>query len=395
MLSAYRLAAKTPFVRTLATKASGLNRATLSLNKGPIFHGSSFGAPMNATGELVFTTSLVGYPESLTDPSYTGQILCFTQPLIGNYGVPAQTKDQFGLYDYFESGKVQVAGVVVADVALEYSHWTAVESLQQWLTRENIPGITGVDTRQLVTLLREQGSTLARLSIGEEYDEVEDAGFVDPSNINLVHKVSTKEPYTIANPGAKTKIAVIDCGVKQNILRCLLERGAEVTVFPYNYPVDKVIDQYDGLFLSNGPGDPTHCTATVKVLKNIMENTPNTPIFGICLGNQLLALAAGFKTVKMPYGNRAHNIPTLNMLNGECSMTSQNHGYAVSSSNMGKEWQQWFINLNDESNEGIKHTSQPWYSVQFHPEAMSGPEDTVGLFDLFLDDSVKFKAAKA
>lgn len=378
-------------VRLLATAALKLDRSTLTLANGHTFHGQSFGAASNVSGELVFTTSLVGYPESMTDPSYTGQILCFTQPLIGNYGVPGRLKDQFGLFDYFELGKIQCAGIVVADAALEYSHWTAVELLQEWLTRENVPGITGVDTREVVKLLRSQGSALAKLSVGEEYDELEDAGFEDPGSVNLIHKVSTREKYTIANPGALTKIAVIDCGIKQNILRCLLTRGAEVTVFPYDYPFADELKDYDGLFLSNGPGDPTHATATVTQLRKTMEQYPTLPIFGICMGNQLLALAAGFKTVKLLYGNRAHNIPTLNMLTGACHMTLQNHGYAVDANGGNGEWQEWFVNLNDKSNEGIKHVSKPWYSVQFHPEAMSGPEDTVGLFDVFLADAQQYK----
>lgn len=389
-------------VRGLATaaskfnKTSRLDRATLRIKDGPVFSGYSFGANKNVSGEAVFTTSLVGYPESMTDPSYKGQILCFTQPLIGNYGVPSSTvKDEFNLLKYMESPKVQCIGIVVADVALEYSHWTAVESLQQWCQRSGVAAITGVDTRQLVTYLREKGSSLARITVGEEYDADEDAAFDDPEAVNLVHKVTTKAPFHVQCPPEHSKgihIAVLDCGAKENILRCLVERGASLTVFPYNYPIHKIANKFDGVFISNGPGDPTHCSTTVDHLKQTMDTNPALPIFGICLGHQLLALAGGAKTIKLKYGNRAHNIPALDLATGKCHITSQNHGYAVDVATLDNaEWEPYFTNLNDLSNEGMKHKTKPIFLTQFHPEAKGGPLDTGFLFDKFFDNIQHYK----
>lgn len=327
------------------------DRATFTIRDGPIFNGKSFGAKTNISGEAVFTTSLVGYPESLTDPSYRGQILVFTQPLIGNYGVPSNVRDEYQLLKYFESPNIQAAGVVVADYAAQYSHWTAVESLGQWCAREGVPAVSGVDTREIVSYLREQGSSLARITIGEEYDADQDEAFVDPEQINLVRRVSTKAPFHVAAPDPQCHVAVIDCGVKENILRSLVSRGASVTCFPYDYPIHKVAHHFDGVFISNGPGDPTHCQDTVYSLSKLMESS-QLPIFGICLGHQLLALAAGARTIKLKYGNRAHNIPALDLTTGRCHITSQNHGYAVDASTLPEEWRPYFVNLNDNSNEG-------------------------------------------
>ena len=327
------------------------DRATFTIRNGPIFHGTSFGARSNISGEAVFTTSLVGYPESLTDPSYRGQILVFTQPLIGNYGVPSGVRDEHGLLKYFESPNIQAVGVVVADVAEKYSHWTAVESLSEWCAREGVPAVTGVDTRAIVTYLREQGSSLARITIGDEYDQDQDEDFVDPEQINLVRKVSTKAPFHVSAPSPTAHVAVIDCGVKENILRSLVSRGASVTCFPFDYPIHKVAHHFDGVFISNGPGDPTHCQDTVYSLRKLME-TSQIPIFGICLGHQLVALATGARTIKLKYGNRAHNIPALDLTTGKCHITSQNHGYAVDVATLPKGWKPYFTNLNDNSNEG-------------------------------------------
>lgn len=381
------------FKRSLATagsfvnKTSHLDRATLTIKGGPVFSGYSFGADKNVLGEAVFTTSLVGYPELMTDPLYKGQILCFTQPLIGNYGVPLSTlKDQFNLLKHMESPEVQCIGIVVADVALEYSHWTAVESLQQWCQRLGVAAISGVDTRQLVLYLRDQGSSLAKITVGEEYDADEDAAFEDPGSVNLVHKVTTKAPFHVACPPQYSKgyhVAVLDCGAKENILRCLVERGASITVFPYNYPIDKIANKFDGVFISNGPGDPTHCASTVESLRKTMAKCDDLPIFGICLGHQLLALASGAKTIKLKYGNRAHNIPTLDLITGQCHITSQNHGYAVDAATLDSDWEPYFTNLNDLSNEGMRHKTKPIFSTQFHPEAKGGPLDTSFLFDQF------------
>ncbi|ODV93421.1 hypothetical protein PACTADRAFT_72713 [Pachysolen tannophilus NRRL Y-2460] len=368
------------------SSSKSLDRATLTIRDGPIFNGFSFGANKNISGEAVFTTSLVGYPESMTDPSYKGQILCFTQPLIGNYGVPSgKARDEYGLLRYFESPHIQCIGIVVSDVAMEYSHWTAVESLSQWCKREGVAGITGVDTRSLVTYLREQGSSLARITVGEEYDADEDAAFEDPGSINLVHKVSTKAPFHIAAPNAKYHVAVIDCGVKENILRSLVSRGASITVLPYDYPIQKIANKFDGVFISNGPGDPTHCSTTVYNLEKTMQENEKLPIFGICLGHQLLALASGAKTIKLKYGNRAHNIPALDLITNKCHITSQNHGYAVDAKTLNPNFKEYFINLNDQSNEGMIHKTRPIFSTQFHPEAKGGPLDSSYLFDKYFD----------
>ena len=347
-----------PLHKKVKNTPASYERATFTIRNGPIFHGTSFGARSNVSGEAVFTTSLVGYPESLSDPSYRGQILVFTQPLIGNYGVPSSMRDEHGLLKYFESPNIQAVGVVVADVAEKYSHWTAVESLSEWCAREGVPAVTGVDTRAIVTYLREQGSSLARITIGEEYDQDQDEDFIDPEQINLVRKVSTKAPFHVSAPSPTAHVAVIDCGVKENILRSLVSRGASVTCLPYDYPIHKVAHHFDGIFISNGPGDPTHCQDTVYSLRKLME-TSQIPIFGICLGHQLVALAAGARTVKLKYGNRAHNIPALDLTTGKCHITSQNHGYAVDAATLPKGWKPYFLNLNDNSNEGKSHVSIP------------------------------------
>lgn len=382
-----------PVSRARATPVSH-DRATFTIRDGPVFHGRSFGAKSNISGEAVFTTSLVGYPESLTDPSYRGQILVFTQPLIGNYGVPSSARDENGLLKYFESPNLQAIGVVVADVAERYSHWTAVQSLSEWCAREGVPAISGVDTRAIVTYLREQGSSLARITIGEEYDADQDEAFVDPEQINLVRKVSTKAPFHVNSSSGDLHVAVIDCGVKENILRSLVGRGASVTAFPYDYPIHKVAHHFDGIFISNGPGDPTHCQETVYHLRKLMESS-QVPIMGICLGHQLLALASGARTIKLKYGNRAHNIPALDLTTGKCHITSQNHGYAVDASTLHSDWKEYFVNLNDSSNEGMIHKSRPIFSTQFHPEAKGGPLDSSFLFDAYMDSVAKYKRSQA
>lgn len=384
---------KMPLRGVRATAPVASLPATLTIRDGPVFQGKAFGANSNISGEAVFTTSLVGYPESMTDPSYRGQILVFTQPLIGNYGVPSNERDNYNLLKYFESPHIQCAGVVVSDVTLSYSHWTAVESLGEWCVREGVPAISGVDTRAIVTYLREQGSSLARISIGDEYDADEDESFVDPSQINLVKRVSTKAPFVVESPGASFHVALIDCGVKENILRSLVSRGTSVTVFPRDYPIHKAAQHFDGVFISNGPGDPTHCQATVYNLARLME-TSSIPIMGICLGHQLLALAVGARTVKLKYGNRAHNIPALDLTTGQCHITSQNHGYAVDASTLPSEFKEFFVNLNDGSNEGMLHKTRPIFSTQFHPEAKGGPMDSAYLFDKYLQNVEMAKSAQ-
>jgi len=371
-----------PYAHNASTKPVP---AALQLKSGEVFQGTSFGAEIPVSGEAVFTTSVVGYPESMTDPSYRGQILVFTQPLIGNYGVPGLFKDQYGLLKFFESDRIQCEGIVVNDYAIRYSHWTAVESLGEWCSRHGVPAITGVDTRAIVHLLRDQGSTLAKLVIGDDaankdFSKIE---YNDPNERNLVSEVSTPVPVSY-NPYGDIKIGVIDCGVKTNILRSLVSRGASVTVLPWNFDFNKISDQFDGIFISNGPGNPTKALDTVHNLRKALTSYKK-PIFGICMGNLLLGMAAGFDVRKLTFGNRAHNVPALNMFNGKCHITSQNHGYALKDDQLPADWLKYYVNVNDGSNEGIIHKSRPIRSVQFHPEAKGGPEDTNFLFDEYID----------
>ncbi|SCU98315.1 LAFA_0G17062g1_1 [Lachancea sp. 'fantastica'] len=370
-------------------------KASFQIENGPSHEGISFGAQQSVAGETVFTTSLVGYPESMTDPSYKGQILVFTQPLIGNYGVPSgEARDELNLLKYFESPSAHVIGIVVAEYAWKYSHWTAVQSLSEWCIKEGVAAITGVDTRSVVQYLREQGSSLGRIVVD---DGKPAPAFVDTMKSHLVAQVSTKQPYYISGHNATANIALVDCGVKENIVRCLASRGANVTVFPHDYPLQEVAHQFDGVFVSNGPGDPALCTSTVEVLKHLLEDPKfeRLPIFGICMGHQLLALAAGASAVKMKYGNRAHNIPALDLTSGQCHITSQNHGYAIDAETLpANAFKPYFVNLNDGSNEGIIHTTRPIFSTQFHPEAKGGPMDSAVLFDKYFDNIAAYQNFK-
>ncbi|KAI9096649.1 small subunit of carbamoyl-phosphate synthase [Phlyctochytrium arcticum] len=371
----------------------------LRLQTGETFNATSFGAPITGapmSGEIVFTTALVGYPESMTDPSYRGQILVFTQPLVGNYGVPASTRDEFGLLKHFESEGIQVQGIIVNDYATKYSHWNAIESLGQWCARSGVPALTGVDTRAVVTMLRERGSTLAEIRVGEELINGKHHALEDPNVRNLVGEASTKKK-AIYNKGGDIKIALVDCGAKQNIIRCLAKRGAEVHVVPWDHDLVADSTKYDGVFLSNGPGNPARASKSVTNLRNFMAQPAKvpTPIFGICMGNQLLGLAAGYKTYKLKYGNRGHNQPALNLVSNKCVITSQNHGYALhDSDSVPAGWMTYFRNANDGSNEGIRHRELPYSSVQFHPEAMGGPLDTDYLFCDFVREVREYQAKR-
>ena len=350
----------------------------LILSDGTVFCGKSFGYEAEVEGEVVFNTAMTGYPESLTDPSYAGQILTFTYPLIGNYGVPDTGGEPLPFF--MESSQIHPKAIIVADYSEEYCHWNAKESLAEWLKREKIPGITGINTRRLTQVLREHGVMMGRIIIDHSSLNNEHCT-EDYGNINWVEKVSCKEVVRY-NEGVGKKVVLVDCGVKANIIRCLLRRGVEVIRVPWDYDFNQL--DFDGLFLANGPGDPEQCSKTVEHIRHFLNNKEVRPLMGICLGNQLLARAAGGKTYKLKYGHRSHNQPVRQVGTNKCFITSQNHGYAVDDSTLPSDWEPLFVNMNDGSNEGIRHKSNPWFSAQFHPEACSGPTDTEWMFDEFV-----------
>ncbi|KAL2023056.1 hypothetical protein VTK56DRAFT_3966 [Thermocarpiscus australiensis] len=398
-------------------KAEPEGLVTLELEDGSAYQGYSFGAPKSIAGELVFQTGMVGYPESVTDPSYRGQILVLTFPLVGNYGVPSrETLDELlnDLPAHFESSQIHIAGLVAATYAGEdFSHFLATSSLGAWLKEQGIPAMYGVDTRALTKRIREKGSMLGRMLqqkkdltngingdadgfalpgiMGDWRPYFASVDWVNPNEKNLVAEVSIKAPKLYRPPqdralkhpsGRPLRILCLDVGMKYNQLRCFLKRGVEVLVCPWDY--DFRSETYDGLFVSNGPGDPAIMETTVKHVADALSEN-RTPIFGICLGHQLLARAAGAQTIKLKFGNRGHNIPCTSMVTGKCHITSQNHGYAVDAGTLPEGWQELFVNANDGSNEGIMHVDRPHFSVQFHPESTPGPRDTEYLFDVFIN----------
>jgi carbamoyl-phosphate synthase small subunit len=344
----------------------------LVLEDGSIFHGFSFGAKKAVTGEVVFNTGMVGYPESLTDPSYKGQILVLTYPLIGNYGIPGNEKED-GLLKYFESDDIKVQGLVISNYSDRYSHWNAKKSLSKWMQEYDIPGIYNVDTRELTKKLRSKGTMLGKIVYGKEK-----IPFDDPNKRNLASEVSINEP--IVYKKGRKRIMVVDCGVKHNIIRAFLRRNYTVIRVPWDYDFSK--EKVDGVVISSGPGDPKKCKETIKHTEAALSK--NIPILGICLGSQILALAAGANTYKLKYGHRSQNQPCLEAGTSRCYITTQNHGYAVNSNTLPEDWREWFYNNNDETNEGIIHISKPFFGTQFHPEASPGPDDTEFLFDLFV-----------
>ena len=353
-----------------------MKEARLILDDGTEFCGWSFGYDANAVGEVVFNTAMTGYPESLTDPSYAGQILVATYPLIGNYGVPDTGGEP--LPKFMESERIHVKGLVVTDYSEKYNHWNAKESLAEWLKREKIPAITGIDTRRLTKRLRECGVMRGRIVVSVDSEYLENTNY---GSINWVEQVSCKEVVRY-NEGAGKRVVLVDCGVKANIIRSLVNRGVEVIRVPWDYDFNRL--DFDGLFLANGPGDPEQCSKTVEHIRTFLSNPNVRPLMGICLGNQLLARAAGAKTYKLKYGHRSHNQPVQLVGTTKCFITSQNHGYAVDASTLPADWEPLFVNMNDSSNEGIRHKTMPWFSAQFHPEACSGPTDSEWMFDEFV-----------
>lgn len=375
--------------------------ATLILDDGSTYTGFSFGYEKPVSGEVVFNTAMTGYPESLTDPSYAGQLMVLTYPLVGNYGVPERTFRPDGIATFMESEKIHAEAIIVSDYSADYSHWNAAQSLGDWLKEEKVPGLTGIDTRALTKKLRERGVMTGRILINEtdEYgrplpdtpsltvgaDTLAGIDSTAPGSapygeVNFVDRVSCKQLITYGAGEGKKRVVLVDCGVKHNILRSLLKRGVEVIRVPWDYDFNTL--EYDGLFISNGPGDPDTCAAAVEHIREALSG--DKPICGICMGNQLLAKAGGASIYKLKYGHRSHNQPVRMVGTDRCFITSQNHGYAVDNDTLNEEWEPLFINMNDGTNEGIRHKTKPFFSAQFHPEACSGPTDTEFIFDQFV-----------
>ena len=350
-------------------------KSCLQLSDGSKFRGSSFGFDTEATGEVVFCTGMVGYPESLTDPSYKGQILVMTWPLAGSYGVPEFLPGS----RHFESDKIQVSGLIVSSHIKDFSHHTAGSSLGDWLKREGIPALEGIDTRELTRKLRGAGTMPGRI-----VDPAEGiVGGFDFDIGNPVSLVSPEEPYTL-NPGGSPVIGLLDCGCKRSILSALLDRGCRVEVLPFMHDLTEV--KIDGLLISNGPGDPAVLEGTIERIRALIESNSHVPVSGICLGCQLIALAAGGSTWKLPYGHRSQNQPVIMAGSQTCRSTSQNHGYAIDPDSLPDDWEVWMTNLNDGTVEGIRHRSRPISAVQFHPEGAPGPRDSIDFFDIFLQE---------
>jgi carbamoyl-phosphate synthase small subunit len=350
----------------------------LTLSDGTVFLGESFGSEEftslgdePTSGEVVFNTGMVGYPESLTDPSYFGQILVLTYPLQGNYGVPGK--------DFWESKKIQVKGLIVQNYIDHPSHFESQKTLGEWLKAEGIPALQGIDTRALTTKLREHGVMLGKIEIGH-ISHATGNSIYDPNKENILPYVSTKKVEVFGE--GKKNIVLIDCGAKENIIRSLIKRGVRVTKVPWNFnPLKEKLD-FDGVLVSNGPGDPKQAKETIETVRQLLAES--IPTFGICLGSQILSLAAGGETYKLKFGHRGQNQPVQDVITKKAVITSQNHGFAVDTKSLSKDWTEWFVNLNDGTNEGIRHKNKPFMAVQFHPEASPGPVEGGYLFDEFI-----------
>jgi len=356
-------------------------RAALILDDGSRYEGYSFGAVRPVAGEVVFNTAMSGYPESLTDPSYAGQLMTLTYPLIGNYGAPSREILPNGISRFMESERIHASAIIISDYSFECSHWNAVSTLDEWLRAENVPGIYGIDTRALTKRLREHGVMMGKIEIEGEMMNDATAQTFNYSSINFVDLVSCNEVITYNSGGGRKRVVLVDCGVKHNIIRCLQRRDLTVIRVPWDYDFNRL--DYDGLFISNGPGDPDTCDVAVQNIRRALDGTK--PICGICMGNQLLGKAGGATIYKLKYGHRSHNQPVRMAGTDKCYITSQNHGYAVDNNTLGRDWEPLFINMNDGTNEGIRHRTKPFFSSQFHPEACSGPTDTEFIFDRFTE----------
>ena len=351
-------------------------KGVLTLEDGSTFEGESFGSEKSVAGEVVFNTGMVGYPESLTDPSYKGQILTLTYPLIGNWGVPDSND--------WESDSVQVSALVIADYSDHPSHYSSLKSLQRWLKQEGVPALKGVDTRSLTRRLRSKGVMLGKIEFKEKL------AFWDPNKTNLVKLVGERKVLLAGKGGGG--IILVDCGAKHSIARSLINRGVKVRVVPWDYNPFQNREYFEGLVISNGPGYPRMAEATVRVVRKAFA--AKVPTLGICLGSQIMGLAAGAPTYKLKFGHRSQNQPCREVRSGKCFITSQNHGYAVDDKKLSSGWEPWFVNLNDGTNEGIIHKKKPFMAVQFHPEACPGPTDTAWIFDLFLETVKKHTSEK-
>ncbi len=367
--------------------SSEKKKATLVLEDGTIFTGIGFGAAVKKSGEVVFNTGMVGYPESLTDPSYKGQILTLTYPLVGNYGVPPNDLS-FGFPLYFESDRIQTSGLIIHELCTEPFHWASTRTLDRWLSDEGIPGISGIDTRRLTKKLRTHGVMLGILEVNEPGEEpnldalLKDSQSIpDPNATDLAKEVCVKAPVQY-DVGGKNTAVLIDTGVKNNILRNLLKRGINVVRVPYDCSAKEILDyKPNGIFVSNGPGDPKKCEPTIRAVRELVDVLPT---MGICLGNQILMLAMGGDTYKLKFGHRSQNQPALDLKTNRCYITTQNHGYAIEMNCIEKSpLDCWFVNADDKTVEGIKHRTKPVFAVQWHPEASPGPYDTGFLFDEF------------
>ena len=344
------------------------------LEDGSEYHGKSFGYEGSASGEVVFCTAMSGYHESLTDPSYKGQILVMTYPLVGNYGVPDE-KLENNMSDFFESDTIHVSALVTIDYSEDYSHWSAGKSLDQWMKDCRVPGIYGVDTRALTKRLRENGNMLGKV-IYQDWD----IPAYNPNDDNLVEKVSCKEKIEYGS--GSHRIMLIDCGVQNNVIRNLLAANTTVIRAPWDY--DFHADDYDGLLISGGPGDPKKCVATIKNVARALQG--DKPVLGIGLGSQIMALAAGADTFKLKYGHRSRNQPVRKVGSQTAIITSQNQGYAINANTLPVDWEPFYVNLNDATNEGIRHKTKPFFSTQFHPEPSGETPDKESMFVIFLEE---------